>query len=130
MSVISGRVLTGNRKPLADIAVTNGEEIVQTDHEGRFALTVDPGTHPFIVAARPDGYRLDVPGWRAPTSTEGQGVELVLHPLPRRPSPGRSIQLGHITDLHLTTSPGGLVSPAMLAWIPTLDRRVNTTQVS
>ncbi len=96
---IDGTVRSVSGEALKGIAVSNGEEVVKTDSQGRFRLRVDPQIHPFIFATRPDGFADR--GWYVRTPAADGQVELVLEPPAQRPSANRTVRLGHITDIHL-----------------------------
>ena len=55
---VRGRVMEDlSGRGLGGILVSNGEQIVQTDEEGRYALAVEPGAHRFVFVTVPDGFR-------------------------------------------------------------------------
>ena len=47
-----------SERGLKNIRVSNGEHIVQTDADGRYALEVEPGDHRFVFVTVPDGFQL------------------------------------------------------------------------
>lgn len=49
---------------LADVAVSNGQEVALTDNEGRYELPTDDDTIIFVI--KPDGYKLPVDGKERP----------------------------------------------------------------
>ena len=49
------RVRDSDEKPLSDVRVSNGREVVVTDGEGRYSLPVDNDTIVFVI--KPSGYR-------------------------------------------------------------------------
>lgn len=49
------RVRDADEKPLSDVRVSNGREVVVTDGEGRYSLSVDNDTIVFVI--KPSGYR-------------------------------------------------------------------------
>ena len=95
---IDGSVPTASGEALKSIAVSNDEEVVNSDGQGRFRLEADPEVHPFIFATCPDGFADR--GWYVRTPSADREVELVLAPPARRPSANRTVRLGHITDIH------------------------------
>ena len=96
MEDLSGRGLGG-------ILVSNGEQIVQTDEEGRYALAVEPGAHRFVFVTVPDGFRatsgfyLSIRNW-ADAQDE---VDFGLASAPERAA--RQFTLVQITDTHVVT---------------------------
>ena len=86
---------------LENVRVSNGEHIVQTDADGRYALEVAPGDHRFVFVTVPDGYRLrgdfyrSTPGWTGSLS----GVDFDLTPAPE--GDGRTFTMAHISDTHV-----------------------------
>lgn len=99
---IQGRVReVPSERGLESICVSNGEHIVQTDVDGRYALEIEPGDHRFIFVTVPDGFRprgnfyQSALGWTDPQ----QGVDFKLAPAPR--GDRRTFLLAHITDTHV-----------------------------
>ncbi|MGZ0712679.1 outer membrane protein assembly factor BamB family protein (plasmid) [Coraliomargarita sp. W4R53] len=81
--------------PLANIAVSNGRDVVTTDHAGRFELEI---VTPFATLTRPEGYTTDT--WWLPASDDVElNFELREHPqsLP--------FEFAHLTDTHMTVPP-------------------------
>jgi C terminal of Calcineurin-like phosphoesterase/N terminal of Calcineurin-like phosphoesterase len=60
--VFEDRSGTGSRQPgdpgIADVLVSNGREVVKTDHDGRYALPVDDETIIFVI--KPTGYAVPI----------------------------------------------------------------------
>lgn len=97
---IRGSVTTDAGRPLRDVAVSNGEQIVATDTAGRFELDADPAIHPFVFATCPDGFT-GGSRWYIPTPERDGNAPLTLQRTTRQRSPLRKIRVGHITDLHV-----------------------------
>ena len=56
---VRGRVMEEpSGRGLGGVLVSNGEQIVQTDEEGRYALAVEPEAHRFVFVTIPDGFRM------------------------------------------------------------------------
>ncbi len=112
---VQGQVREGPSGPgLPGVRVSNGEHIVETDADGRYALEVEPGEHRFVFLAVPDGHR---PSHGFYQSTHGcteprEGVDFELEPDPDRRN--RTFALAHISDTHVTVE-GALTSGDVLA---------------
>ena len=101
---VRGRVIDeGSEHGLAGVSVSNGEQIVQTNEEGRFDLTVETGTQRFMFITVPDGFQARDGYYRSTLywSEAQDGVEFRLSRSPER-SP-RSFTLAQITDTHIVT---------------------------
>ena len=108
MEDLSGRVLGG-------VLVSNGEQIVQTDEEGRYALAVEPGVHRFVFVTVPDGFRATSGFYSSTRNWMGaqDGVDFWLEPAPERAA--RQFTLVQITDTHVVTEGEMLTSGEVLA---------------
>ncbi len=108
MEASSGRGLGG-------LSVSNGERIVQTDDEGRYALEVEPEAHRFVFVTVPDGFQALSGFYRSTLDwTDAQeGVDFGLEPAPERG--GRRFTLAQITDTHVVTEGEMLTSGEVLA---------------
>ena len=113
---IRGRVMEDpSGRGLGGVLVSNGERIVQTDEEGRYALAVEPEAHRFVFVTVPDGFRA-ISGFYSPTRhwTDAQeGVDFWLAPAPERAA--REFTLVQITDTHVVTEGDMLTSAEVLA---------------
>ncbi|MDE3259949.1 MAG: PQQ-binding-like beta-propeller repeat protein [Gemmatimonadota bacterium] len=101
---VRGRVIDDDSEHgLTGVSVTNGEQIVQTDGEGRYELDVETGTHRFVFITVPDGFSAQDGYYRStPDVSEAQdGVDFRLSPSPARSR--RSFTLAQITDTHIVT---------------------------
>ena len=108
MEDLSGRVLGG-------VLVSNGEQIVQTDEEGRYALAVEPEAHRFVFVTVPDGFRATSGFYSSTRNWMGaqDGVDFWLEPAPERAA--RQFTLVQITDTHVVTEGEMLTSGEVLA---------------
>ena len=86
---------------LKNIRVSNGEHIVQTDADGRYALEVAPGDHRFVFVTVPDGFRLCGNFYRSTLGWTGSlsGVDFNLTPAPE--GDRRTFTMAHISDTHV-----------------------------
>ncbi len=101
---VRGRVMEDpSGRGLDGVSVSNGERIVQTDGEGRYALEVQPEAHRFVFVTVPDGFRAPSGFYRSALDwTDAQeGVDFGLEPAPERA--GRRFRLAQITDTHVVT---------------------------
>ena len=123
---VRGRVMEEpSGRGLGGVLVSNGEQIVQTDEEGRYALAVEPEAHRFVFVTIPDGFRMPL-GFYSPTRhwTDAQeGVDFWLEPAPERAA--RQFTLVQITDTHVVTEGEMLTSGEVLA--EALQRLVRET---
>lgn len=83
--------------PIPGVPVTNGEQIVLTDKDGRYELTCGPA-HSFVPLCLPDGYRPG-DGWlrRLAQIRPGREADFYLEPAPQ----SSTCTFAHITDTHL-----------------------------
>ncbi len=107
---VQGRVCDAGNRPMEGVAVSNGEDIVTTDGQGRFQLRADPVLHPVIFATRPDCS--SQPRWYARTPGVSGKVRLVLNK--RKNSSHEPLQIGHVTDFHLDAGSEGAILPRQL----------------
>ncbi len=112
MVSVFGTVRTNTGRPCRGIPVTNGEEIVSTDSNGKFKISVDPSSHSFIFVTRAGGFSRD--RWFLPIADAGETAELEISPPERKSSPHRTVAIGHITDIHLDEGLFGIVTKRML----------------
>ena len=107
MEDLSGRGLEG-------VLVSNGEQIVQTDEEGRYALAVEPEAHRFVFVTVPDGFRTTSGFYSSTRNWMGaqDGVDFWLEPAPERAA--RQFTLVQITDTHVVTKGEMLTSGEVL----------------
>ncbi len=108
MEDLSGRGLVG-------VLVSNGEQIAQTDEEGRYALAVEPGVHRFVFVTVPDGFRATSEFYSSTRNwiDAQDGVDFGLEPAPERAV--RQFTLVQITDTHVVTEGEMLTSGEVLA---------------
>ena len=113
---IRGRVMEDlSGRGLGGVLVSNGEQIVQTDEEGRYALAVEPEAHRFVFVTVPDGFQAPS-GFYSPTRNwmgAQDGVDFELEPAPERAA--RQFTLVQITDTHVVTQGETLTSGEVLA---------------
>lgn len=111
---IKGRVyeeLSGSG--LSGILVSNGEDIVQTDVEGWYALQVEPEAHRFAFVVVPDGYQVS-DGFFQPIhslTTSRDDVHFKLRSAPQRAI--RPFSLAQITDTHVVMDTGGVLKDVL-----------------
>lgn len=55
---VRGHVVVGEQ-PLAGVRDSDGYRVVTTDDSGRFSISVDPDSGPFLFVTAPSGYRID-----------------------------------------------------------------------
>ena len=101
--LIHGRVREApSSRGISDVCVSNGETIVRTDREGRYALQADPEEHRFLFITVPDRFRprgmffLPAGTWAASPDE----VDFLLEPAPERAR--KMFSLAQITDTHVT----------------------------
>ena len=83
--LIEGRVRNSPlERGLENVCVSNGEHVVRTDADGRYALEISPGGHRFIFVTVPDGDRLGEEFYRSTLGWSGsrREVDFNLAPLP------------------------------------------------
>ena len=113
---IRGRVIDeGSQHGLAGVSVSNGEQIVQTNGEGRYEITVETGTQRFVFITVPDGFQARDGYYRSTLDWSGaqDGVDFRLSPSPDRARP--SFTLAQITDTHIVTEGDTHTSGPVLA---------------
>ena len=100
--VVEGRVWEiPSGRGLGGICVSNGDHIVQTDTEGRYALEIEPGDHRFVCLTVPDGFRSEGDFYRSTLGWMGpqQDVDFGLVPAPERA--GQTFSVAHLADTHV-----------------------------
>lgn len=113
---IRGRVMDeSSGRGLGGVLVSNGEQIVQTDEEGRYALAVEPEAHRFVFVTVPDGFQAPSGFYSSTRNWMGaqDGVDFRLAPAPERAA--RQFTLVQITDTHVVTEGDMLTSGEVLA---------------
>ena len=113
---IRGRVMDEpSGRGLGGVLVSNGEQIVQTDEDGRYALVVEPEAHRFVFVTVPDGFRATSEFYSSTRNwTDAQdGVDFGLESAPERAI--RQFKLVQITDTHVVTEGEMLTSGEVLA---------------
>lgn len=113
---IRGRVMDEpSGRGLCGVLVSNGEQIVQTDEEGRYALVVELEAHRFVFVTVPDGFRATSEFYSSTRNwTDAQdGVDFGLESVPERAV--RRFTLVQITDTHVVTEGEMLTSGEVLA---------------
>ncbi|MDE2700693.1 MAG: PQQ-binding-like beta-propeller repeat protein, partial [Gemmatimonadota bacterium] len=113
---VRGRVMDGpSGRGLGGVLVSNGEQIVQTDGDGRYALVVESEAHRFVFVTVPDGFRAtsgfysSIRNW----IDAQDGVDFWLESAPERAA--RQFRLVQITDTHVVTEGEMLTSGEVLA---------------
>ncbi len=113
---IRGRVIDeGSQQGLTGVSVSNGEQIVQTDGDGLYELTVESSTQRFVFITVPDGFSAQ-DGYYHSTldwSEAQDGVNFRLSPSPDRAR--SSFTLAQITDTHIVTEDDTHTSGPVLA---------------
>lgn len=113
---VRGRVMDeSSGRGLGGVLVSNGEQIVQTDEEGRYALAVEPEAHRFVFVTVPDGFQAPSGFYSSTRNWMGtqDEVDFGLAPAPERA--GRQFTLVQITDTHVVTEGDMLTSGEILA---------------
>lgn len=113
---VRGRVMDEpSGRGLGGVLVSNGEQIVQTDEDGWYALAVEPGVHRFVFVTVPDGFRATSEFYSSTRNwTDAQdGVDFGLESVPERAV--RRFTLVQITDTHVVTEGDMLTSGEVLA---------------
>ena len=113
---IRGRVMEDpSGRGLGGVLVSNGEQIVQTDEEGRYALAVEPEAHRFVFVTVPDGFQAPSGFYSSTRNWVGaqDEVDFWLEPAPERAA--REFTLVQITDTHVVTEGDMLTSGEVLA---------------
>ena len=113
---VRGRVMDGpSGRGLGGVLVSNGEQIVQTDGDGRYALVVELEAHRFVFVTVPDGFRATSEFYSSTRNwTDAQdGVDFGLESAPERAV--RQFALVQITDTHVVTEGDMLTSGEVLA---------------
>ena len=112
---IEGRVRDASSKcGLENVSVSNGEHVVRTDADGRYALQVSPDAHRFVFVTVPDGYRPGEDFYRSTVdwTDDRNGVDFDLARLPEGDS--ETFALAHISDTHVVLdedrTPGRMLS--------------------
>ncbi len=90
-----------SERGLENVCVSNGEHVVRTDANGRYALEISPGGHRFIFVTVPGGYRLGEAFYRSTLGWSGdqRGVDFELARLPD--ADRRDFSMAHISDTHV-----------------------------
>lgn len=111
---VRGRVIVSGRG-LSGVSISNGEQIVQTDGDGLYELTVEPDTHRFVFITVPDGFQARDGYYRSTLdwSESRDGVDFSLSRSPERSR--RSFTLAQITDTHIVTEGDTHTSGPVLA---------------
>ncbi len=113
---VRGRVIDdSSARGLAGVCVSNGEQIVRTNDEGKYELAVEPAVHRFVFVTVPDGFSAGEGVYRSTLewSESRDGVDFRLSPSPERS--GRSFTLAQITDTHIVTEGDTHTSGPVLA---------------
>ena len=103
-----------SQRGLENVPVSNGEHVVRTDADGRYALKVSPGAYRFIFVTVPDGYRPGEDFYRSTAGWTGDrnGVDFDLAPVPE--AGRRTFSMAHISDTHVVLdedrTPGRMLS--------------------
>ncbi len=112
---IEGRVRdASSKRGLENVSVSNGEHVVRTDADGRYALQVSPDAHRFVFVTVPDGYRPGEDFYRPTFGWTGdqRGVDFHLARLPEGDS--EFFSMAHISDTHVVLdedrTPGRMLS--------------------
>ncbi|MDE2999524.1 MAG: PQQ-binding-like beta-propeller repeat protein [Gemmatimonadota bacterium] len=110
---------------LEGVPVSNGEHVVRTDSDGRYALDISPGGHRFVFVTVPDGFR---PGEGFYRSTIGWtreqcGVDFEL----KRLSDGdrRTFSMAHISDTHVVLDEGRIQGETLSQDLRQLEREAH-----
>ena len=115
---VTGSVHDTDGLGVGGVLVSNGEHVVRTGRDGRYAIEALPSTgpdgadrnvrgrlggHPFIFVTVPDGYMVDGGFYRsAPQSSGALDFMLTRQAAKERPE----FTLAHVTDTHVDTHDG------------------------
>ena len=108
---ITGRVVNRAGQGINGVLVSNGEDVVLTDADGRYTLDTIPDAHLFIFVTVPDGYTTRDRFFQSIPSTSST-IDFALAPAPETIS--RVFSLVHITDIHLGVESGRVPTDALL----------------
>ena len=114
-SPVSGRVYAvGSGEGIGGVLVSNGDAIVQTASDGRYALEVDPRLDRCVFITVPAGYRPQDRFYKLLSGNPNHAA--YDFPLLAAPERARaSFRLAQLSDTHVVVDESGPVSPQMLA---------------
>lgn len=99
---VTGTVASEDGKGVPGVLVSNGESVARTNAEGRYEITVEPGSHSFITVSVPDTHRAADTFYRRVPRTD-MTVDFKLRRAPERRR--ETFTLAQITDTHVRTEP-------------------------
>lgn len=125
-----GRVIDAQGRGLGGVPVSNGEAIVLTDHDGRFAIHTDVRRHTHVFVTMParceaaSGWHRSIMQWRGGDRT------FILGRRPGRTDQGRPLRFSVITDIHYgeVPPPGAAATRDLRSKLQGLHRRLPDTQ--
>ncbi len=86
--------------PKAGTLVSNGEDVVRADSEGRYVIEAEPGKHSFVFVTVPNAYRARDSFFQSLTA-ESSRIDFMLDSAPERRT--AVFSLAHLSDTHLGT---------------------------
>ncbi len=73
---VSGQIRDADGAPISGVQVSDGEHVVRTDEQGRYALNFSLQGQRFVTATRPRGYQ-PLNTWYLPLTTDGEETQYV-----------------------------------------------------
>ncbi|MCY3764797.1 MAG: PQQ-binding-like beta-propeller repeat protein [Gemmatimonadetes bacterium] len=112
-------------RAIENVPVSNGEHVVQTDADGRYALEVSPGGHRFVFVTVPDGFRPGEGFYRSTIgwTREQRDVDFDLTRLPD--GDRRAFSMAHISDTHVVLDEGRIQGEVLSQDLRQLEREAN-----
>ena len=99
--MVDCEVVDGSGAPMAGVAVSDGEAVVNTDERGE--ATLPDGGRPFVWVSRPDGY--DTDRWFARVDDPDAAHDGVIRFELARIDQPLPVTFAHVTDLHVSALP-------------------------
>lgn len=112
---VSGRVFdSAMKRGIENVSVSNGESIVRTDADGRYALTLDHRHDRYVFVSVPAGYRAQESFYALLDGERNRRTfDFLLVEAPERAR--ASFRVAHLSDTHVVLDDSGAVSGEVLA---------------
>lgn len=106
LTLITGRVTDQSGRPVRDVCVSDGANIVRTDRRGRYSLESD-GDQEFVFVITPSGYTVPLmeDGLQPAFWQRLDGTSRQRHDFTLIPQDQSSYDVIFVTDLHIINSP-------------------------